>query len=482
MSLAERAPGSSAVRSFKGAPDLIGGLDPQTTARMLAIACDLTVVLDAEARVRDLAVEDKEIAGEPLRSWIGRPFAETLAADSRDKLQDLLAEAATGEQDRWRHLNHVLPRGGELPVRYRGVRLGPDRVVLLGRDLRALAGLQQRLTLAELAMARDYQRISSAEGRYRMLFQTSSEAVLVADPAGLKVLEANPAMATLCGRTPRELAGLSVPGLLEQASREEAETLLAAVRLTARGEDVIVRMPGREEEFRLSALLFRQDNAVRMLVRMVPALGPGPGGVESAPAGIGSVVHSMPDGFVLMGPDRRIRMANVSFLEAAQLSILEQAKGERIDRWLGRTDVDVDVIMTALRERGALRQFATVLRGEYGAREDVEVSAVLVDDGAEACIGLILRLSGARLPAPGAPESPLLANKLTELVGQVPLRILVRDTTDQVEKRCIETALQLTRNNRAGAAEMLGLSRQSLYAKLRRYGLVGEDEVDDGLS
>jgi DNA-binding protein Fis len=40
---------------------------------------------------------------------------------------------------------------------------------------------------------------------------------------------------------------------------------------------------------------------------------------------------------------------------------------------------------------------------------------------------------------------------------------------------CIETAVELTRNNRVAAAEMLGLSRQSLYVKLRKYGLVGNE-------
>jgi DNA-binding protein Fis len=34
----------------------------------------------------------------------------------------------------------------------------------------------------------------------------------------------------------------------------------------------------------------------------------------------------------------------------------------------------------------------------------------------------------------------------------------------------------LTQNNRASAAEMLGLSRQSLYVKLRRFGMLTEDE------
>ena len=61
--------------------------------------------------------------------------------------------------------------------------------------------------------------------------------------------------------------------------------------------------------------------------------------------------------------------------------------------------------------------------------------------------------------------------QLTELVGRVSLKELVRETTDVVERLCIEAALELTDDNRASAAEMLGLSRQSLYAKLRRYGL-----------
>ena len=71
--------------------------------------------------------------------------------------------------------------------------------------------------------------------------------------------------------------------------------------------------------------------------------------------------------------------------------------------------------------------------------------------------------------------------QLNELVGRVPLKNLVRETTDLIERLCIEAALDLTRDNRASAAELLGLSRQGLYAKLRRYGLgdlEGEDDAD----
>jgi len=38
--------------------------------------------------------------------------------------------------------------------------------------------------------------------------------------------------------------------------------------------------------------------------------------------------------------------------------------------------------------------------------------------------------------------------------------------------------LTLTHNNRASASEMLGLSRQSLYVKLRRYGMVSDQDAE----
>ena len=52
-----------------------------------------------------------------------------------------------------------------------------------------------------------------------------------------------------------------------------------------------------------------------------------------------------------------------------------------------------------------------------------------------------------------------------------PLKDLVRETTDIIERLCIEAALQLNDNNRASSADMLGLSRQSLYVKLHRHGI-----------
>jgi transcriptional regulator PpsR len=119
-----------------------------------------------------------------------------------------------------------------------------------------------------------------------------------------------------------------------------------------------------------------------------------------------------------------------------------------------------------------------------GARVEVEISAVTVTHGGQEVFGFSIRDIGARVAEPrqtGA-HATRSVEQLTELIGRVPLKDLVRDATDAIERLCIEAALQLSGDNRASAAEMLGLSRQSLYVKLHRYGLgdLGADSGEQG--
>ena len=86
------------------------------------------------------------------------------------------------------------------------------------------------------------------------------------------------------------------------------------------------------------------------------------------------------------------------------------------------------------------------------------------------------RAEALRSPGVGVGVSDGAVKSVMELVGSATLKDIVAETTDVVEKMCIETAVELTRNNRVAAAEMLGLSRQSLYVKLRKYGLLSKSD------
>jgi len=185
------------------------------------------------------------------------------------------------------------------------------------------------------------------------------------------------------------------------------------------------------------------------------------------------VMESAPDAFVVTDLSGNVLTANRAFLQLAQVSNEALVRGESLERWLGRAGVDLSVLISNLRQRDVVRLFATRMRGDYGSTTDVEISAVAVTTGEQRCLGFTIRDVGLRLNSETKPsrELPRSTGQMTELVGRVPLKDIVRETTDLIEQLCIEAALELTGDNRASAAEMLGLSRQSLYVKLRRFGM-----------
>jgi transcriptional regulator PpsR len=190
-------------------------------------------------------------------------------------------------------------------------------------------------------------------------------------------------------------------------------------------------------------------------------------------------VASAPDALLLTDAKGRILPANRAFLDQVELATEQLLRGQSLDRWLGRASIDLNVLLSTLRQHGALRLFKTTLRGQYGTTAEVEISAAAVANGDRPCYGFFIRDVGRRLsgePA-GGRDLPVWVGQFTDRVGSAPLRDLVRESTDLIERLCIEAALKLTGGNRASAAELLGLSRQSLYVKLARYG-IGGDAVD----
>lgn len=471
---------------------ITGGIDVDSAASLIGLAADIAIVIDGAGIVRSVDCSAEELAGEGCEQWMGKPWIDTVTAVTRPKVEALLSEVAEGGRAKWRQLSHPAKNGKDIPILYAAFRANADgRVIAFGRDLRATAALQQRLVDAQLSMERDYWRLRHAETRYRLLFQMSSEAVFVIDAATQKVEEANAAVGKLISTPPVQYVGRRFPEGFDQPSSEAIEAFLAKVRIAGRADDIRVRLAspaGGGGEFMLTASLFRQDQASYLLVRLSPIQVGTPG--QSVARNILDVVEQSSDGFVVTTLEGRILSINRAFAELAQVADEEQVRGESLDRWLGRSEIDFNVMMANLRQRGSVRLFATGLRGLDGSVTDVEVSAVSVPHGDTPCLGFSIRSLGGRVlasPVTGMPSQPgaqtngaamaslagmpRSVEQLTELVGRVPMKELVGETTDLIEKLCIEAALNLTEDNRAAAAEMLGLSRQSLYVKLRRYGL-----------
>ena len=481
----------ASMRLFESPETSLGELGPAMAAGLIAASSDVALVLDDHGIIIDVAFGSEDLAKDGPGDWIGQPFTDTVTVESRPKVEALLRDAAAGAAAggssavRWRHLNHPSERGADIPIMYSAMRLNVNerspsrgRSVAFGRDLRSSQALQQRLVDAQRSMERDYWRFRHAETRYRHLFHVATEAVLIVEALGQKIVEANPAAIRLFGDRGQRLVGSLLAGCFEPSDADTLATQLAGLRASGRADDIHLHLPDtpgvQAGEVQVAASTFRQDNVSFFVVRIARTK-PGASSVQavSTQEMMLKLLGSAPDCQVITDLDGLIVWANPAFLELAQLTTEEQARGQSLNRWLGRTGVDLNVLISNLRQRNAVRLFATTLRGEYGATTEAEISAVMVSHGEQSFLGFSIRDVGRRLSADprASKELPRSVGQLTELVGRVPLKEIVDETTDLIEQLCIEAALELTRDNRASAAEMLGLSRQSLYVKLRRFGL-----------
>ena len=466
---------------FEDAQQYFSNLDSDIAVKLITAAADVVLIMDEAGIIRDAAFGSDEMMGHGYQNWLGKPWSQTVSEESRPKVAALLRDGDSGKSAKWRHLNQYAEDGTELPLSYSLIHVPASRApggqgahsVAFGRDLRPQAALQQKLIAAQRSMERDYWQLKHIETRYRLLFQVTSEALLILDATTEKPEDSNPAAQALFGEALAK-TGWSLRDSLDQRSYTALSQVLSGLRASGRATPVEVRLAPSGTEMVVQVSLFRQEQSSQFLLRLVPkAAQMDSAGTANAKQILADVMESAPDAFVVTDLAGQVLTANRAFLQLAQVSNEDLVRGESLERWLGRAGVDLSVLISNLRQRDVVRLFATRMRGDYGSTTDVEISAVAVTTGDKRCLGFTIRDVGLRLNNDTKPskELPRSTGQMTELVGRVPLKDIVRETTDLIEQLCIEAALELTGDNRASAAEMLGLSRQSLYVKLRRFGM-----------
>lgn len=463
----------SRTAAFASPDAMPTSLSAETAAALLAAVGDVSFVLSADGLILDVAVSSGDLANHGFADRVGEPWVATVGAESRPKIAELLEEAKrSGSPPRWRQVNHSTA-GGDVPVRYLVMTLGDgDRLIAIGRDMRGLAAMQQRLLQTQQSLERDYIRLRQAESRYRLLFDMASEPVLIVDAASRRIREANPAAHRMLDATDGALIGTPVHGLIDERDRDDFIAYLGAAEAADDLPSVTLRLGEGRGEAALSARLFRQARAPLLLVRVSASAGAA-SERHRHDATLSEVVERMPDAFVLADRELTVLTANPAFVELTEMPSIDRVNGARLSTWIGRPGIDLDLIMTQLREHGAVRNVSTILRGSAGGEEQVEVSGVVAPTGEGECYGFTIRMVARRLRDAAAivRDVPRSVEQLTELVGRMSLKEIVRESTDLIERLCIEAALTYTSDNRALAAEILGVSRQSLYSKLHRHGL-----------
>jgi transcriptional regulator PpsR len=278
--------------------------------------------------------------------------------------------------------------------------------------------------------------------------------------------------------------GRSFTQLFASQSHESAISLLSVALASPQpgGSEVILLANGHS--YRVNAALFRQDRTTHFLVRLTHDVLP-TRPVDKADLPLLQAVERLPDSFVVTNLDLEIQFLNSAFLDLVRLPTRAQVKGQSLSQFLGRPGVDRNILFDNLAKFGVVYNFPTLVQNQFGDVDDVEVSAVTIAEGDTPIYGFTIRRVARRTPVKeleaAAPEVtlPRTPNDMSQLVGRASLKEIVRETADVIERLCIEAALEMTNDNRAAAAEILGVSRQSLYSKMNRFGIGGDDGDGD---
>ena len=451
------------------APDILGDI--------ISTLADLAIVISGSGEVLSVLANPAHRSYEDLSGWERHDIRTFLTGESIPKFDRALTQYRDPDvKNRSFELNHVDTQNNwEFPISYTLHSIGPDDTILmLGRDMRPVAEMQQQLIKAQLALERDYESQREYDTRFQVLLSHTTNAIVFITVSDGRITEMNNSAARMLGKSRDNLIGKQLTQELKIGSRAE---LLKRLTTSAQADGhgtVIIESARTDQQIRIVPAIFRAAGERLLLCRLEPVSG---GSVidDRYTRNLIALFENGADGVVMTDPTGLITSANESFLNLVDATDGQSVRGKLLSDYLARGALDQKAMMEQASRVGHMRLYSTQVNGEYGGQRPVTMSATYLNDGNAPCYAFVLRdavVSELVRKTGLMPTTEEDAKPLMELVGSASLKDIVAQTTDVVEKMCIETAIELTGNNRVAAADMLGLSRQSLYVKLRKYGLL----------
>jgi transcriptional regulator PpsR len=444
-------------------PDL-SALSPLASAlasTVASLAGDVALVLDGDGVIRSVA-DGLSPAVSACAGWTGRRWVETATADTRGKLEQMLAEVQSGGVARRREINHTAPEGAAMPLAWSALRLGRSGpVIALGRDLREVAAIQQRFLDVQQELERAYWQRREGESRDALLDQVAHEALFLLDATTLRVLEANDAALALVRQDRLQARGRFLSELLPATTRAAVGSLLAAARSSARAGEIRARLVEHEAPLGWAATPFRAPQGPRLLLR-----------ARREPALRAAAAAREPRAVLLVDAAARMHAANGAALRDLQWADEAQVRAKSL--------TDVVAAESAGRWQAVVeraRAEGLVCRVPMGREfETPHVTAALLTEGEQELVGLVWVPLGTSRPRAAAPAESL--HRLAAQLGQASLPQLLALGRAEQERHLIAAALWRGGGDSQEAARWLGISVEQLERRMRRLGLPAPGAVE----
>lgn len=457
-------------------PDkLFAELSGKELSQIARASADISFVLDDLGSIQSIYSDNKNLSKQISEDLIGKKWSEVVEPDSRKKVQSLLDDASSDTISKFRQINMIgNDRNIALPMMCASIKTSSNKkIIVIGRDITEVSRLQQNLVSAQKEISQNYLQISQLEERFRSIFEIGTESIVIVkadDEYPIVEMNRNAIKQLLLAKN--NCIGKSLLSLIP------ANEIIKVINFLKGAQDtdepsILKTLFSNGEAIQISATSFINGGIPYLLLNLKPLDLPKVSNLLEADSLTVRAIENNPYGFVVCTPEGLILKANKAFNKLSATRGEQDLIGTNIRNYLGPERTDFDQMMQSLQGKASSQSCVSSITNATRSIKLVDISAVSVAQP-RACIGMIFRQVDSRQNKGARIDKKLVrsSQELSMLVGKVPLKDILAETTDLIEQLCIKAALDLTQDNRVSASEILGLSRQSLYIKLRKYGLV----------
>jgi transcriptional regulator PpsR len=464
-------------------PDkLFAELSGKELSQIARASADISFVLDDLGSIQSIYSDNKNLSKQISEDLIGKKWLEVVEPDSRTKVQRLLDDASPDTITKFRQINMIgNERNVALPMMCASIKTSSNqKIIVIGRDITEVSRLQQNLVSAQKEISQNYLQISQLEERFRSIFEIGTESIVIVqadDEYPIVEMNRNAIKQLLLAKN--NCIGKSLLSLIPAKEIIKVINFLKGVQDTDE-PSILKTLLSNGEATQISATSFINSGIPYLLLNLKPLDLARVSSLIDADSLTVEAIENNPYGFVVCTPEGLILKANKAFNKLSSTKGEQDLIGTNIRNYLGPETADFDLMMQSLQGKASSQSCVSSITNATSSIKLVDISAVSVAQP-RACIGMIFRQVDSRQNKGARIDKKLVrsSQELSMLVGKVPLKDILAETTDLIEQLCIKAALNLTQDNRVSASEILGLSRQSLYIKLRKYGLVDSSKDID---
>ena len=452
-------------------------IEPEDLGIVLATSSDIAVLLNSDTKISSILVNKAEKSYGNLDHWIGRKITDFLTTESIPKIKSAIDKLENGETVLYGlELNHVDNAYWQFPIKYNIHRLGKDgQIILLGRDLQTISENQQRFVKAQIASEESIEEKRELEAHFKVLLTKTTDALAFINAKSGEIIFSNPAFQELFFNDDFKDEKTEMESFI--AGNSERKGFMEKLSIAAHGSyDISEELETTSGEviFSITPNVYRAAGRQIIICQFFPKTIRKQGEKELT-ENLLATFHNSSDAIIFTDIKGSIQYTNERFLDLTNTSHKNEVIAQNLSDFLGRGEIDLAIMLENVMKSGAVKIYSTHLKSSFGTKIDIEASVSRNNSDANGLIAFIVR---EVLSPSGREEASKVYSRLEhsqdevaakELVGSATLKEIVTDTTDVIEKICIEAALGITNNNRAAAADLLGLSRQSLYVKLSKF-------------